>query len=373
MKKELLEEILKINHFYNRMNEAVNPAPAVKFVKSLIKDIPEGAFKKMFANFGKEEENAYEILQRTKNKAGDVESAVGKLIQSLDFSKLASHLIENKKLGTQIENFINTKISNIKSGNISKEKALKDLEDVLSTWTENEGIPELGPELFRKVAKKLEVVSAPDVSGILKHEAEEIFRLTGKQVSTADAQLLNKVYRKLTKLSPEQIIQVENALKRITSQDGLLQQSINRMKQAKDMSSKLKAENAQKLLDNSIENLNMGTTSIGKIKLWRLIKSIGTVFLLIVTLSGVYIGYKVYQELKSQLQSIPFIGNLFPSSEPSKSSSNNLIPDAEKWLKENGYWSDGMKLTTTDNPNEVIWTLNGQQGSISKQNDGSFK
>jgi hypothetical protein len=302
-----------------------------------------------------------------------VESAVGKLIQSLDFSKLASHLIENKKLGTQIENFINTKISNIKSGNISKEKALKDLEDVLSTWTENEGIPELGPELFRKVAKKLEVVSAPDVSGILKHEAEEIFRLTGKQVSTADAQLLNKVYRKLTKLSPEQIIQVENALKRITSQDGLLQQSINRMKQAKDMSSKLKAENAQKLLDNSIENLNMGTTSIGKIKLWRLIKSIGTVFLLIVTLSGVYIGYKVYQELKSQLQSIPFIGNLFPSSEPSKSSSNNLIPDAEKWLKENGYWSDGMKLTTTDNPNEVIWTLNGQQGSISKQNDGSFK
>jgi hypothetical protein len=177
----------------------------------------------------------------------------------------------------------------------------------------------------------------------------------------------------LTKLSPEQIIQVENALKRITSQDGLLQQSINRMKQAKDMSSKLKAENAQKLLDNSIENLNMGTTSIGKIKLWRLIKSIGTVFLLIVTLSGVYIGYKVYQELKSQLQSIPFIGNLFPSSEPSKSSSNNLIPDAEKWLKENGYWSDGMKLTTTDNPNEVIWTLNGQQGSISKQNDGSFK
>jgi len=58
---------------------------------------------------------------------------------------------------------------------------------------------------------------------------------------------------------------------------------------------------------------------------------------------------------------------------PSSSTSNNLIPDAEKWLKDNGYWSDGMKLTSTNDPNEVIWKLNGQQNSIYRQNDGSFK
>jgi hypothetical protein len=327
MKKELLEEILKINHFYNRMNEAVNPAPAVKFVKSLIRDIPEGAFKKMFSKFGQEEEDAYKILQQTKNKAGDVESAVGKLIQNLDFSVLAAHLLENQKLGKQIEDFIGKKIINIKSGNISKEKALEELESVLSRWTETEGIPELGPELFRKVAQKLEVVSAPDVSGILKHQAEEIFKLTGKQVSTADAQLLNNVYRKLTKLSPEQIIDVENALKRITGQDGLLRQSVDRMKQAKDMSSKLKAERLEKALNKIVDYLNIASTAVGKVKLWNLMLAIGVLY-------GLYILYK----LKSELQSIPYIGKYFSSSEPSTSSStptkspaSTNKPEEETW------------------------------------------
>jgi hypothetical protein len=55
------------------------------------------------------------------------------------------------------------------------------------------------------------------------------------------------------------------------------------------------------------------------------------------------------------------------------STSNNLIPDAEKWLKKNRYWSEGMTLTSTNDPNEVIWKLNGQQNSIYRQDDGSFK
>jgi hypothetical protein len=329
MKKELLEEILKINHFYNRINEAINPTPALKLVKNLIKDVPEGAFKNMFSVFGQEEEEAYKILQKTKNKAGEVESAVAKLIQNIDFSKLAAHLLENKKLGTQIETFIDTKIKNIESGTISKEKALNDLESVLTRWTEMEGIPELGPELLKKVQSRFESAVAPDFSGILSREAEEIFNLTGRKLSTNDAKLLNDVYNKLTKLKPAEIVQIENALKRITNQDGILQQSINRMKQAKDASSKMKAENLQKALDKSVGYLNIASTSIGKVKIISLIKGIGVIF-------GIILAFKIYKAfntLMSQLQSLPFgIGNYFKSDEPSPAP-NNTEPNKteETW------------------------------------------
>ena len=312
MKKELLEEILKINHFYNRINEAINPAPAVRFVKNLMKEVPEGAFKKMFTVFGQEEEDAYKILQKTKNKAGEVESAVEKLIQNIDFSVLAAHLLENKKLGTQIETFIDSKIKNIESGTITKEKALEDLESVLTRWSEIEGIPELGPELLKKVQNKFESAVAPDFGGLLSREAEEIFNLSGRKLSTADAKLLNDIYDKLTKLKPQEIIQVENALKRITKQDGILQQSINRMKQAKDASSKMKAENLQKLLNSAIETLNTVATLGGKVKIGALFSTIAKIYLCFIAFRI----YKGFNELMSTLQSIPLIGGFFKSDEP---------------------------------------------------------
>lgn len=309
MKKELLEEILKINNFYNRLNEAINPVPAARLVKSLVKEIPEGAFRKFFSVFGQEEESAYRILQKPKAKATEIESAVEKLLQNINFSELAAHLLENKKLGTQIDSFIETKIKNIETGKISKENALEDLESVLTRWSEIEGLPELGPALLSKIENKFSSVVAPDFAGILTREAEEIFSLTGRKLSTSDAKLLNDVYSKLTKLKPDEIIQIENALKRITSQDGLLQVSINRMKQAKDASSKMKAENLQKLLDKTVENLNKTTSAVGKVKIWSLVKSIAAIY-------GIYLAYKVYQgfnRLLSSLQSIPFIGPFFKS------------------------------------------------------------
>ena len=125
--------------------------------------------------------------------------------------------------------------------------------------------------------------------------------------------MLNDVYGRLTKLKPEEIIQVENALKRITNQDGILQQSINRLKQAKDVSSKMRAENFQKALNKSIEYTNSATKTIGKLKIFALMKAIAVIY-------GIYLAYKVYNlfstamsKIESTLQSIPFIGGLLTS------------------------------------------------------------
>jgi SOS-response transcriptional repressor LexA len=140
--------------------------------------------------------------------------------------------------------------------------------------------------------------------------------------------LLNDVYNKLTKLKPAEIVQIENALKRITNQDGILQQSINRMKQAKDAASKMKAENLQKALDKSVGYLNIASTSIGKVKIVQLLKVIGVIF-------GMIFAFKVYKffnNVMSELESIPFIGDYFKSDEPSPSP-NNTEPNKteETW------------------------------------------
>jgi hypothetical protein len=329
MKKELLEEIIKINHFYNRINEAINPVPAARMIKNLVKDMPEGAFKKLFSVFSQEEETAYKVLEKPNAKVAEIESAVEKLIQNINFSELAAHLLENKKLGTQIDNFIETKIKNIESGTISKEKALNDLESVLTSWSEKEGIPELGPELVKKLEGKFQNSMVPDFSGILKSESEEIFNLVGKKLSTTDAKLLNDVYGRLLKLKPEEIIKVENALKRITSQDGILQQSINRLKQAKDVSSKMKSENFQKALNKAIEYLNTASTTVGKLKVVSLIKGIATIFGLVLA----YKAYTFFSNLMSQLQSIPYIGQYFSSDDTQTPEPTKTEPDKpeETW------------------------------------------
>jgi hypothetical protein len=319
MKKELLEEIIKINHFYNRINEAINPTPAARMIKNLVKDMPEGAFKKLFSVFSQEEETAYKVLQNPKSKANEIKSAVEKLLQNINFSEWAAHLLENKKLGPQIDDFIEKKIKNIELGTISKEKALNDLESVLTRWSEMEGVPELGPELLKKLEGKFQNAKLPDFSGVLKSESQEIFNLLGKKLSTEDAKLLNDVYGRLTKLKPDEIIKVENALKRITSQDGILQQSINRLKQAKDISSKMKAENLQKALDKSVGYLNIASTSIGKVKIFNLIKGIGVLY-------GIYLAYKIigaFNTLLSQLQSLPVVGDYFKSD-------NTQTPEPDK-------------------------------------------
>lgn len=79
------------------------------------------------------------------------------------------------------------------------------------------------------------------------------------------------------------------------------------------------------------------------------------------------------QKLKSEIK--PFkITNNKPTEIPNTNVNNDIIKDAETFLKKNKYWSQGMTLTTTNNPDEVIWKMTtGETGTIKKQQDGTFK
>lgn len=64
----------------------------------------------------------------------------------------------------------------------------------------------------------------------------------------------------------------------------------------------------------------------------------------------------------------------FINSENTSNVNNDIIQDAETFLRKNKYWSQGMTLTTTNNPDEVIWKMTtGETGTIKKQQDGTFK
>lgn len=79
------------------------------------------------------------------------------------------------------------------------------------------------------------------------------------------------------------------------------------------------------------------------------------------------------RNLKSEIK--PFrITNNIPTEIPNTNVNNDIIKDAETFLKDNKYWSEGMTLTTTNNPDEVIWKMTtGETGTIKKQQDGTFK
>jgi hypothetical protein len=154
MNIKLLNEITRINGLLQMLNENVQTASA-KFVKSIADDITKINFKRLFKSFATEEEDAYNILKRSTSTADEIELAAEKLLKNINFSDLAEHLLNNKKLGTTIEDYIKTKFDNVMSGKISKKEALNDIKLVLNTWAESKGIKQLGDELSKKVKLKL--------------------------------------------------------------------------------------------------------------------------------------------------------------------------------------------------------------------------
>ena len=154
MNIKLLNEITRINGLLQMLNENVESL-AAKYFKSIVGGMDEINFKKLFKSFANEEEQAYKTLTKGTSSLDEMELAVEKLLKKIDFSKLAKHLLENKQLGSQIDVFIKNKMKNVKLGNISEKDALADIEMVLNTWAESQGIKELGPALSKRVKSKL--------------------------------------------------------------------------------------------------------------------------------------------------------------------------------------------------------------------------
>ena len=154
MNIKLLNEITRINGLLQMLNENVESL-AAKYFKSIVGGMDEINFKKLFKSFANEEEQAYKTLTKGTSSLDEMELAVEKLLKKIDFSKLAKHLLENGKLGSQVDVFVKNKLKNVKLGNISEKDALADIEMVLNTWAESQGIKELGPALSKRVKSKL--------------------------------------------------------------------------------------------------------------------------------------------------------------------------------------------------------------------------
>jgi hypothetical protein len=272
MKKELVLEIARMNQLM--INEAIEPA-AIKFVKSVIKEFPF-EYKKLFTAFGAEEEQAMKTLEKRGAKAAEVETAVEKLLLKVNWGELANSLLKNKKLGGALDAFIEGKMKNVASGSITREEALRDIESVVETWTRNQGVPELGPELVKKLEQKL-----PDVSGVLGRDAEAIFNLVGKKMSQEQADFFNKMADKIKSLNSKDALILQQELYNITGNSGALQQAIDRLNQAGDIVSKAKADKFQKILNKIKDYLNISSKAVAGVDKGNLIKaSIGIVVLL---------------------------------------------------------------------------------------------
>jgi hypothetical protein len=158
MNIKLLNEITRINGLLQMLNENVQSS-AAKLVKSIVGGMDEINFRKLFKSFATEEEDAYKILKRSTSTAADIELAVQKLLININFSALAKHLLENKKLGSQVDIFVKNKLKNVKLGNISEQEALADIKTVFNTWAESQGIKELGPALSKRIESKLSKIA----------------------------------------------------------------------------------------------------------------------------------------------------------------------------------------------------------------------
>ena len=167
-------------------------------------------------------------------------------------------------------------MKNVASGSITREEALRDIESVVETWTRNQGVPELGPELVKKLEQKL-----PDVSGVLGRDAEAIFNLVGKKMSQEQADFFNKMADKIKSLNSKDALILQQELYNITGNSGALQQAIDRLNQAGDIVSKAKADKFQKILNKIKDYLNISSKAVAGVDKGNLIKaSIGIVVLL---------------------------------------------------------------------------------------------
>jgi hemerythrin len=127
MKKELIEEIIRINHLNNSLNESIVPA-AVKFLKNLISNTDATIFRTLFNSV---DDDAVKLLRNKKASTDALEVASQKLLSNINYSKLAEHLINDKSFGYQVDRYIDNLINLVKSGKLSPEEAKSKMSDVL--------------------------------------------------------------------------------------------------------------------------------------------------------------------------------------------------------------------------------------------------
>jgi hypothetical protein len=361
MNIKLINEITRINGLFQMLNESIEPM-AMKFVKSIVGGMDEINFKKLFRSFASEEEQAYKTLTKGTSTAADIELAAEKLLMKINFSALAKHLLENKKLGTQVDIFVKNKLENFKLGNISKQEALADIETVFNTWAESQGIKELGPALSKKIKSKISNIEKsignaggkignaggnagssgtplnPKVWDNLSVDAQKTFNGLNRELRLSQESIdrINKLSREIEKnrikMSPSEILQIAEDLKA----GGIaLTKLMDDLSKSKDFISKLNNANKQSTFEslknstslfNKYCNLFIELFSENKITM-GILRTIGSIFKYLLKIAAIALGIfaglallvasigyvlkKTFLAVKSIFCNIPYIGGIF--------------------------------------------------------------
>lgn len=211
---KLLNEITRINGLFQTLNESVEPQ-AIKFVKTLAKEMGEINFKKLFSVVDDEVTDAYANLSKRGAKIVEVETAVEKILAKINYAELAKHLLDNKKLGTVMEKFITDLMEKFKKGSITREEALKDVERAFDAWTSGKGVDELSSELTSQVQKRFsKLTNATEIAALaegkllnsLTEESKNLFTNITSQIKnlkglgtniTVDVDMINQAATKI--------------------------------------------------------------------------------------------------------------------------------------------------------------------------------
>jgi len=360
MKKELIEEIIRINHLNNSLNESIIPA-GVKFLKNLISKTDDTIFKTLFREV---DDDAVKLLRSKKASTDALEVASQKLLSNINYSKLAEHLIDNKSFGYQVDSYIDNLINSVESGKLSPEEAKSKMSDVFDTWSNSQGVSGLKDELVSRFSKKIPNLVSTDET------IRNVYKLANIPVDAKHLETLTKYSDKILKLNEKQISELVPILRKYGSD---LQSVISQSKEFKSQADKLTQERVQRLLEKVSKYLNISTESAGKINKKNLIYA----FVTIVIITGIVGSFVSLKELD-----LPFVGKVFEKgSDEIGQEVSNLISNSittEKQLRDKYpcvekdatfspiknnktviTFSDGSSYELTINGDKVAYTQDG--------------
>lgn len=276
MEKQLINEIARIKELLST-NQLITESVPAKGVREIFKSLGEINFKKLFSFATEEEVNLIKSASKSEKTLKSIEAAFEKLIKEVNWSSLAKDIIGRELFGPNFAKALKNEISKVAKGTKTKEEVIRGFDNFFDAHSATKNLDDLKKSLMSEIDSKLDdaIKKIPDTSGMLSQEAQSIFNAFNKTLSSKQAEFLNGIAKKINKLTPTELLQANNELKNIAA--GTVQDAITRLSQAKDVISKTKAENYQKILDKVKDYLNISSKAVGGVNKTYLLKAIVTI------------------------------------------------------------------------------------------------
>jgi hypothetical protein len=298
MEKQLINEIARIKELLST-NQLITESVPAKTVREIFKSLGEINFKKLFSFATEEDVKLIKSASNTKKTLEAIEATFERLIKSVNWSSLAKDIIGNELFGKNFSKALNNEISKVGKGIKTKEEVIREFDNFFDAHSATKNLEDLKKSLMSEIESKLDDVikKIPDTSGVLSKEAEVIFLAAGKKMTSAQAELLNDLSKKMNKLSKSEFLQLEAELTKLTL--GTAEAVITRLNKAGDTLSKAKLEKFTKMIDNAKKYLNAAATGVRGVFNMNILKAVICILLAFTAVGAI-----------SGVKNIPIIGGL---------------------------------------------------------------